>query len=198
MGEKKDKKNMNTKKILKNKKFVFVLIGLIILVTAAVLFKTYNKIQLALFKKPVTQQVAVRRSKPIGIITLATTAKKIDPQTQNVILAARVFTLSDKTVYLVLDLNNPPVGTPIDIIKTRNGRFVNHEEVVIKSPNSNRLVFTWKANVIGSFLEGRYKIKTYEKGVLAKRVEYIVQRGQVLIPSENDLVLASDPDYHLK
>lgn len=181
--------------MLQNKKFALALVGLIALLILAVVFKTYK--QLPFFKKEVKQQVAVRRSKPKGIIKVATTAKKIDPRTQSVVLAARIFTLSDKTVYLVLDLNNPPVGTPIDIIKTRNGKFVNHEEVVIKSPNSNRLVFTWKASVVGSFLEGKYKVKTYEKGILAKRVEYIVQRGQVFVPKQTDLVLNTDPDFLL-
>ncbi len=181
-------------KLLSNKLFAVVLIAVILVTAGAVLYKTYNKIHLS--KNPV-KPVLIRRTKSKGIIKVATTAKKIDPKTQNIILAARVFTPVDKTIYLVLDLDNPPVGTPIDIIKTRNGKYVNHEEVIINNSKTNKLVFTWRASLIGSFTEGNYRVKTYEKGVLSKRVDYSIQKDNVFVPEIEEIVQQSDPDYLL-
>lgn len=146
----------------------------------------------------VKQEILVRRSQIPNIIYKATTAKIIDVKTGKVIKASNLFTLQDKTVYLVLDLASPKIGTHIDYIRYLNGRYVDHGEVQIDKPNTNNLTFKWGiTKPVGSFPDGKYKIATYTDGILEKRVNYTVSKGNLGSVNIEDNISPNDPEYYL-
>ncbi len=149
-------------------------------------------------KKTVIKQVLVRRSKILGVITRATTARVIDVKTGKVIQAARIFSLNDRTIYLALDLASAAPGTFIDYIRYLNGRYVDHGNVKITRDATNNITFNWtNLKSLGSIGDGKWKIATYTNGILEKRVSYLVQKSAVsyVYPEEN--IAPSDSDYNL-
>lgn len=180
--------------------FAAPLIILLVLVVAGLVgYKTYQQLQSQkqAGQKTVVKQVLVRRSKIPNVIVAATTAKAIDVKTGKVIAAARIFSLNDKTVYLVLDLDNAKSGTNIDYIRYLNGRYVDHGNSKLPKDAIDNISFSWINNrSLGSVLEGKWKIATYTNGILEKRVSYVVQKDKISQVQIEDSTLA-DSDYRL-
>ncbi len=177
-------------------KFAVAFVVLVLVATGILGYKTY-KAQNQVAKKTVVKQVLVRRSKIPNIIVKATTARAIDVKTGKVITAARVFSFNDKTVYLALDLDSAKTGTFIDYIRYLNGRYVDHGNVKITKNGTSNLTFNWtNTRPLGSVGDGKWKIATYSNGILEKRVNYTVSKGQVRGVGE-ELVSFSDSDYTL-
>ncbi len=170
-----------------------VLMGVILLTSIAVGVRSYGQL-MTKRQTPKTQvvnkPVVVRRSKEPNVIVNATTAKKIDAVTGKVITAARVFFVDDKTIFLALDLNNPSIGTRIDYVRYLNGRYVDHGSVQVTKPQTNNLNFEWTTKLVGSRLNGTYRVATYTNGVLEKRVTYAVEKHKVAF-------VYPDEDYSL-
>lgn len=168
---------------------------LLILIVAGLLgYKTYRQIQTQkqAEKKTVVKQVIVRRSKIPNVIVSATTAKAIDIKTGKVITAARLFTGSDKTIYLALDLDSAKAGTNIDYIRYLNGRYVDHGNAKLSKDLTDNINFSWtNTRQLGSVAEGNWKIATYTNGVLEKRVSYVVQKGNISQVQVEEIALAS-------
>ena len=183
--------------MLRGKKiYIIILAFLLVVILVLVGYQTYKNQSKA--KKTVVQQQIVRRSKILGVIIRATTAKAIDVKTGKVITAARVFTLGDKTIYLALDLNSAKNGTSIDYIRYLNGRYIDHGNVKIAIDATNNITFNWtNVRPLGSVGDGKWKVATYTNGILEKRVSYLVQKNQALKVLPEDPVLASDSDYKL-
>lgn len=187
---------------MRKKGFAPVLMLLLLLVLATggfIAYRSYGQWQQQKNKQnPVVKQVLVRRSKTPNIITQATTAKAIDVNTGKVVTAARVFSTSDKTVYLSLDLDKPQVGTRIDYIRYLFGRYVDHGSVKVDRPQTSNLAFSWVvARPLGSRPDGQYKVATYTNGILEKRVTYVIEKAKLTFVSVDNNVNPSDPDYHL-
>lgn len=181
-------------------KFGIVFILLVIVTFGLIGYRTYqqNKAQKQIAKKTVVKQVLVRRSKIPNIITRVTTAKAIDVKTGKVITAARIFSFSDKTIYLALDLNNAKSGTHIDYIRYLNGRYVDHGNIKIVKDLTNNINFSWtNTRSLGSVTDGKWKIATYTNGILEKRVNYLVQKNQVSYVYPDESISLSDADYQL-
>src|SRR5258708_2642464 len=155
--------------------FVFILVG-------AVVMKTFNPFQKqpATVKKTVIKQVLMKRSIDKGIVNRGLTGKNIDVSTGKIIAAARIFSPTDKTVYLELDFTNAPKGLVIDYIRYRDGRYVDHGEVALAKANTNNLLFTWTINqLLSGIRDGNWKVATYTDGILAKRIAYEIKKDKV-------------------
>ncbi len=188
------------KSALQNK-FYLIFLAVLIITSAALVLRTYQQqIQQKTTRATTTStnpQKLVRRSKIPNIITKATTAKTIDVKTGKVVLAARIFSVDDRTIYLSLDLNKPDLNTRIDYIRYLNGRYIDHGSVKITKPSTQNLAFEWTINKpSGSRPEGKYKIATYTNGILEKRVNYTVTKNKISASSTEDPI-ALDLDYYL-
>ncbi len=175
-----------------------IVVLLIVVVGGLVGFRAYQQSHSQQAQKQtIAKQVLVRRSKIPNVIVNATTAKAIDVKTGKVITAAAVFTNSDKTIYLALDLDSAKSGTNIDYIRYLNGRYVDHGNSKLNKDAVDNISFSWTNNrSLGSVIEGKWKIATYTNGLLEKRVNYTVSKNQVTDVFEDKISLA-DVDYHL-
>ncbi len=179
---------------------MIVLLFLVLATGSFVAFRSYQQWQQQKTKQqPLVKQVLVRRSKSLNVITQAITAKAIDVNTGKVITAARVFSTSDKTVYLSLDLDNPAIGTRIDYIRYLFGRYVDHGSIKVDRPKTSNLAFSWVVTKpLGSRPDGQYKVATYTNGILEKRVSYTIEKAKLSFVSVDDSEVSSnDPDYRL-
>ena len=155
-------------------------------------------------KKPTVKQITVnkqviqRRSADLGLINLALTGKAIDVNTGKIVQAARVFNVGDKTVYLELDVTNPPVGTLIDYIRYKEGKYVDHGEITITSSTTNNVLFNWTINkLLAASRNGKWKIATYANGVLAERINYEITNNKVSYLVTDEPSSRTDPEYYL-
>ncbi len=182
-------------------KGIFLLVlGLLLVATVSLVgYKTYLGSYAAKpTQKTALKEVLVRRSKILGVILKAVTAKAIDVKTGKVIQAAGVFSLGDKTIYLALDLNSARFGTYIDYIRYLNGRYVDHGDVKISKDATRSITFNWtNVRPLGSIGDGKWKIATYTNGILEKRVSYLVKKGNVSKLYPEEPILSSNPDYQL-
>lgn len=177
-------------------KFLLVLILLAVVITSLVLFK--NQGQHGVNTITIKKQVLLRRSKDLGFIQRGLTGKAIDVNTGKIVLAARVFSLNDSTVYLELDLQQPPAGTLIDYIRYKNGRYVDNGEISVANAGTKNMLFKWQINkALSSLSNGNWKVATYTNGILAKRVLYVVNNNQVSYVNSSDKISPTDSDYKL-
>lgn len=183
------------------KKLILVFILFLLLTIGLVGYKTYKQSvaqNISATKKTTIKQAIVRRSKILGVIIKATTAKAIDVKTGKVIQAVRIFSLNDKTIYLVLDLNSAKTGTYIDYIRYLNGRYVDHGNARITKDATNNIAFNWtNIKSLGSVGDGKWKIATYTNGILEKRVSYLVKNNAISYVFPNEFVSREDSDYDL-
>jgi len=173
----------------------------VILIIAVVGLVSYK--QLGISKQQVKtitikKQVLFRRSKTPGLISRGITGKAIDVNTGKIVIAARIFTLNDNTVYLELDLQNPPKGTLIDYIRYKEGRYVDHGEITVQRIDTKDVLFNWTINkLLAGVTNGNWKIATYTNGILAKRFLYKITDNKVSYIYPEQKILTLDPDYQL-
>lgn len=198
-----DKQNTN-KQIVKSaiyqRKFIIIFVFLVIITAGAVFVKIYKppQKQPVIVKKTVIKQVVVKRSKDTGVINRALTGKVIDVNTGKILVAARVFSTNDKTVYLELDFNKAPKGTIIDYIRYKGGRYVDHGEVKLTKDNTENILFNWTINnLLGSVRDGQWRVATYTNGILAKRINYEIKNNKVSYVYPDESINSTDPDYKL-
>lgn len=184
-----------------SRRFVLVFVLFILLTGGLIGYKTYKQLVVqkpATVNKTISKQILVRRSKIPDVITKATTAKVIDVKTGKVIQAASIFLLNDKTIYLVLDLDNAKSGTFIDYIRYLNGRYVDHGNVKITKDATNNITFNWtNVKQLGSVGDGKWKIATYTNGILEKRISYLVKKNSISYVFPNESVSLTDSEYNL-
>lgn len=182
-------------------KFIILFVLLLLVIAAGIAFKTYQHFtaqKQTVTKKTILKQVLVKRSKDLGFISRALTGKAIDVNTGKIIQAARVFSPSDTTVYLQLDLNKPPKGTVIDYIRYKNNRYVDHGEVQLAKEGTKNILFNWTiTRLLASSRDGEWKVATYTNGILAKRVNYEIRSNRVAYVDPEEIIARNDPDYHL-
>ncbi len=183
---------------LKGPVLLFILV-LILVVVTGVAIRTYQQIKQPQVKKTtVNKQVLQKRSKDPGVINKALTGKAIDVNTGKIVQAARIFSSNDKTVYLELDLNKPLKGTIIDYMRYKEGRYVDHGEVVLAKADINNLLFNWTINqLLTGLRDGKWKIATYTNGILAKRINYEIKSNKVTDVKYGEPIGINDPDYNL-
>lgn len=182
-----------------NKKILLVGLILIIVIATMVsisMFQSFKKPQVK--KVSITKQVIKKRSKDSGIISRALTGKEIDLKTGKILTAARIFSQSDKTVYLELDLSNPPTGTLIDYIRYKEEKYVDHGEITIQDPSTDNVLFKWinTKNIFDTTREGKWRVATYTNGILAKKIEYGIINNKVSW-IKTQTIKNTDPDYRL-
>ena len=177
-------------------KFLSVLILIAIVITTLVLFK--NQGQHGANTITIKKQVLLRRSKDLGFIQRGLTGKAVDVNSGKIVLAARVFSLNDSTVYLELDLQQPQAGTLIDYIRYKNGRYIDNGEISVAKADTKNLLFKWQINkALSNLSNGNWKVVTYTNGILAKRVLYVVNNNRVSYVNSTDKILPADSDYKL-
>ncbi len=179
---------------------VFIFVLLVITLSGLVWFKTSQQVQKTPTVKQmiINKQILQRRSKDLGFIQRGLTGKAVDVNTGKIVTAARIFSLNDKTVYLELDLNAPPKGTVIDYLRYKDGRYVDHGEVVIAKTDTKDLLFNWTINTLLAHIrDGKWKVATYTNGILAKRITYEVQNNKIGYVYPDETISPNDSDYHL-
>lgn len=116
------------------------------------------------------------RSKAPGVVTQVAAAKGIDQKTGEAAGTTSLFSKTDKTIYLVLTLKNPKVGTRFEYTRYLNGKFLDNGSLKMKKATTNNVSFDWTLKKPGAFhLAGNYLVKVYTNGVFEKEINYKVQ-----------------------
>lgn len=179
------------------KKFALVFVMFLIVIGGLISYQRSKNVKPPVRTMVVNRQYLQKRSRVLGIITRGLTGNSIDVNTGKIVKAARIFTPTDKKVYLELDLNNAPIGTIIDVIRYRGGRYVNHEELVLSKSTIQNVLFAWIISSLNTTTyNGNWKAATYENGILSKRVSYMITNSKLSSASE-DKVESNDPDFKL-
>ncbi len=110
-------KTRNVDKLAKGNIVIIVLVLLGSLVVGLIAYQQFFKPKPKVKTVTVQKEVLQKRSKTPGIIERGLTGKAVDVNTGKIVTAARVFSSTDNTVYLELDLNTPPLGTLLDYIR---------------------------------------------------------------------------------
>lgn len=125
-------------------------------------------------KLPATS--ATPRSKAPGVVTQVVASKGIDPKTGEAVGTTSLFSKTDKSIYVVLTLANPKVGTKFEYTRYLNGKFLDNGSLEMKNATTNNVSFLWTLNNPAAFhLVGNYQVKTYTNGVFEKEINYKVQ-----------------------
>src|SRR5215469_16240312 len=114
------------KKNIRKNYFYLFFITILVVIISAFIVKESNLFGNPKVIKTVIKQTLVRRSVDQGFINNALTGRAVDVNTGKIVQAARIFSPNDRKVYLELDLNLPPVGTVVDYIRYKDGRYVDH------------------------------------------------------------------------
>lgn len=129
--------------------------------------------------KPQTTQVPASvkpRSKAPGTITQVVAAKGIDQKTGEAVGVTSLFSKTDKTIYVVLTLKNPKVGTKFEYTRNLNGKFLDNGNLEMKNVATNNVSFVWTLKKPGaSHLEGNYLVRVYTNGIFEKEIGYQVK-----------------------
>ncbi len=116
------------------------------------------------------------RSKAPGLVTQITLAKTIDPKNGSATSPATTFSKTDPTIYTIIALSKPPVGTKVEYARYLNGKFLDNRSTSITRANDNSVLFSWNLKKPGATRSvGSYKVKIYTNGVFEKEVRYSVQ-----------------------
>ncbi|GEM_PF-1083931 len=131
--------------------------------------------QPAIQQPTITPTSTLPRSKAPGIITNVVTASALNAQGAAASISSS-FTKTDSTIYLVLTVNKPKVGTKIEYIRYLNGKYLDSGTNKILKPNVSYTSFVWSLKKPGAaHLLGTYKVKVYTNGIFEKETSYIVQ-----------------------
>ncbi len=102
--------------------------------------------------------------------------KTIDPKTGLATSPASTFSKKDPTIYSVVALNNPSLGTKVEYVRYLNGKFLDNRNATTTKASDKNIIFDWKLNKPGATrLSGVYKVKIYTNGVFEKEVNYTVE-----------------------
>jgi len=116
------------------------------------------------------------RSKIPGMIISIATAKGIDSKTGEAVNPTSVFLTTDKSIYVVMALQNVKMGTRIAYTRYLNNKFVDNRSIGITKPNTNNSSFVWTLKKLGATHPvGNYRVKVYTNGIFEKEITYIVQ-----------------------
>ncbi len=191
-GHKKTKRNL-----LSQKGYLIFFVVLALVILGLIFFQISNKANQKVKTVTINKQVLQKRSKDLGLISRGLTGKAVDVNTGRVVVAARIFSPDDKTVYLELDLLTAPKGTAVDYIRYKEGRYVDHGEVVTQREDTKNILFNWTiTKIIGNSRDGKWKIATYANGILSKRISYEIKSSKISQSTSED-VSPSDSDYKL-
>ncbi len=121
-------------------------------------------------KKPIL------RSKAPGIVTQITLTKTIDPKNGSAVNPATIFSKTDPTIYTVVALSNPPVGTKVEYTRYLNGKFLDNRSTSTTKATDKSVLFNWSLKKPGAtHLVGSYKVKIYTNGIFEKEISYTIQ-----------------------
>ncbi len=118
---------------------------------------------------------AISRSKAPNVITNVVTSSSIDSK-GNAVAPTTNFSKTEKTIYLVLTLNKPKVGTKVEYIRYLNNKLLDNNSLKLTKPDMTNASFAWslkKPNAIR--LVGNYKVKVYANGIFEKETGYTVK-----------------------
>ncbi len=131
--------------------------------------------QPAVHQPTLSPKPALPRSKAPGIINNIATANSVDTK-GSAVATSSTFAKTDKSIYLVLTLNNPKLGTKIEYIRYLNGKYLDSGANKILKPNVANTSFIWSLKKPGAtHLVGAYKVKVYTNGIFEKETSYTVQ-----------------------
>ncbi len=126
--------------------------------------------------KPKNSTTLSLRSKAPGIVTQVSLSKTLDPKTGLALNPTTTFSKTDPTIYAVVTLSNPPVGTKIEYVRYLNGRLLDNRSTSTTKVTDKSIVFDWKLKKTGAtHLVGNYRVKIYTNGVFEKEINYSVQ-----------------------
>lgn len=167
-----------------SKTMLYMIGGLIVLVLIAGVYMLTRKQHTTM--QPQTPQQVIQqptmqpkptmpRSKALGVITNVVIASSLDAL-GNAVTPASTFASTQKTIYLVLTVNNPKVGTKFEYIRYLNNKFLDSGSLKIMKPNLTNSSFSWSLSKPGAtHLVGNYKVKVYTNGVFEKETLYSVR-----------------------
>ncbi len=126
--------------------------------------------------QPKNSTTPIPRSKAPGIVTQVSLSTTLDPKTGLTVNPASVFSKTDPTIYAVVTLSNPPVGTKIEYVRYLNGKLLDNRSTSTTKVTAKSIVFDWKLKKPGAtHLVGNYRVKIYTNGVFEKETSYIIQ-----------------------
>lgn len=121
------------------------------------------------------KQATSPRSKTPGVIDRLVAAKGIDPKTGEAVGVSTTFSKTDPSLYVVMTLKNPKVGTKFEFVRYLNGKFLDNGSLTMKKATTNNVSFNWDLKKPGAIhLVGNYRVKVYTNGVFEKEVTYKV------------------------
>ena len=92
--------------------------------------------------KPTSTNSALRSKAP-GIVTQVAFSRTIDPKTGIALNPATTFSKTDPAIYVVVSLNNPPVGAKIEYVRYLNGKFLDNRSTATTKTTDKSVVFGW-------------------------------------------------------
>ena len=148
---------------------------LVLLLVAGYVLRPKPSTPTVITKPTLRPKPTLPRSKAPGVITAAATATALDLR-GGALSPAATFTQTDKTIYLVLTLNNPKLGTKFEYIRYLNGKYLDDGTLQITKPNTTNTSFMWSLKTPGArHLTGSYRVKVYTNGVFEKETSYMVR-----------------------
>lgn len=122
--------------------------------------------------KPVP--VTVRSKKP-GVIVNEVIASATD-KTGKALASASQYKSTVGSLGLVLTLNQVKSATSIDYIRYLNGKYFDHRNVKVVTPNLKYLVFYWVVPKGSTLLrpKGQYLVKAYVNGIYDYATTYTI------------------------
>lgn len=168
------------------KGFTHILIILIILVLGGAAFWGYKSLpsktqNASSASQPVNtinngqSPSAAENNKTSGIIIQAVSAKGVDPKTGAAVNPTDTFLKAEKSIYVVLSLNDAKPGTKLAYVRYLNSKYLDHGSLTLKNDASKYASFIFSLkNETSNHFAASYKVRLYANGVFAKEIRYYV------------------------
>ncbi len=156
-------------------KFMWYILGgfVTLILLLGVLYVAAHKTSNTSMQSTTQLKPTLARSKPMGIVTNVITASSLDA-TGNATISANTFIPTQKTVYLVLIVNNPKVGTKFEYIRYLDNKLLDSGALKVTRPNLTNSSFAWTLKPGAIHSKGTYRVRVYTNGVFEKEISYTV------------------------
>lgn len=122
-----------------------------------------------------SNKTSAPRSKAPGVVLAALTAHGYNPKTGSAVKPDKYFSTKDSSVYLLMKVNKPKIGTRLEYIRYLQGHFLDHRSIKVTQPNWKYAYFGWSNKPGKLHKKGIYRVRVYTNGVLEKKINYVVR-----------------------
>jgi len=174
-------KRLNLQNITTSQKVIIGLLIVTILCLISIIFFFLLKNIIRRFRPFVSSPLSYISSsqtlnpKPPDIILKAITATSVDPLTGDAVSPSNVFNSTDKTLFIVLQLNNAKYGTKISYTRYLNNKFLDNKTFTLKKNSSTLFNFDWSIKNGTSRPKGKYKVRLYSNGIYERTVSFTIE-----------------------